>query len=327
MKKNKVLTLKTLTRIPEAGILIVLLLLIVVFSILSPRFFSASNVINVARQISEVAIAAIGMTFVIIAGEIDLSPGSVYAFGAAVCAMMLHFGSDPAIALIVSLIVCALIGAINGLFITLLRIPSFIITLCTQMIVRGAVFIVLGGATMCNFPDTETWIFKMGSKIGGVFPVQIIIMIVLVVVVSIILKHTSFGFKLYALGGNMRAAKVCGINTTRTKIIAFVLSSVLAGLAGLISLSYLKSVAPSAGVGREMDIVAACILGGANLAGGQGTILGTLIGATIVGIIRNALVLLGVDAFYQTATVGLVILTGVCVDTLLRRKNNLQISD
>ena len=308
-------------RIPESGILLVLIILIILFSIVANNFFSAGNFINIARQITEVSIAAIGMTFVIITGEIDLSPGAIYGLSAALCAYMLHNGVDPIIAVLVTLAVCACTGLISGLFVTRMGLPAFIITLCVQMVARGAVYIITGGASISRFPTTDNWFFALGSKLGGVFPVQIFLMVILVIVFAIILKRTRFGFKIYAVGGNIRAAEVSGINTKRTKVIAFMLSSTLAAVSGLISLAYLKSLYPTAGSGKEMDIVAACILGGTSMAGGSGTIPGTLIGAAIIGVIRNALVLLGVDTYYQEATVGLVILLGVCIDVILKRRN------
>lgn len=311
---------------PEAGVLLVLIVLVCLFSIIANNFLTTNNLINIARQITEVAIAAIGMTFVIITGEIDLSPGSIYGLAAALCASMLHNGAAPIIAVLVTLVVCACIGLISGLFVTKMRVPAFIITLCIQMIARGAVYIITGGASISRFPTTDNWFFKLGGKVGGVVPVQIFIMIILIVIFAIILKSTRFGFKIYAIGGNIRAAEVSGINTKRTKATAFILSAVLSAVSGLISLAYLKSLYPTAGSGKEMDIVAACILGGTALSGGTGTIVGTLIGAAIIGIIRNALVLMGVDTYYQEATVGLVILIGVCVDTIIKRRSASRLS-
>ncbi|MGI6072872.1 MAG: ABC transporter permease [Lachnospiraceae bacterium] len=309
------------SRVPEAGVFLVLVILVVLFSFVANNFFTTGNFINIARQITEVSIAAIGMTFVIITGEIDLSPGAIYGLAAAMCAYMLHKGMPAIFAVIITLVICACAGLISGLFVTRMRLPAFIITLCVQMVARGVIYIITGGASISRFPTTDNWFFALGGKIGGVFPIQIFLMIVLVVIFAIILKHTRFGFKIYAVGGNIRAAEVSGINVKRTKLIAFILSSTLAAVSGLISLAYLKSLYPTAGSGKEMDIVAACILGGTSMAGGSGTIIGTLIGAAIIGVIRNALVLLGVDTYYQEATVGLVILFGVCIDVILKRRN------
>lgn len=325
-KKVKKQRFNLFSRAPEAGVFLVLVILIVLFSFTANNFFTTNNFINIARQITEVSIAAIGMTFVIITGEIDLSPGSIYGLSAALCAYLLHNNVPPIVAVLVTLIVAAITGMISGLFVTRMKMPAFIITLCIQMVARGAVYIITGGASISRFPTTDNWFFALGGKIGGVFPVQIFLMVVLVAVFAVILKRTRFGFRIYAIGGNIRAAEVSGINTKRTKLIAFILSSTLAAVSGLISLAYLKSLYPTAGSGKEMDIVAACILGGTSMAGGSGTILGTLIGAAIIGVIRNALVLMGVDTYYQEAIVGLVILLGVCIDVILKRRNATRLS-
>jgi simple sugar transport system permease protein/ribose transport system permease protein len=307
-------------RFEEGGTLLVLVILFVLFSILRPdTFLTVNNIINISRQITEVSIAAIGATFIIITAEIDLSPGSVYGFTAAVCAYLMAHGWDPTIVFFIAMACAAAIGIISGLFVTRVRVPAFIITLCISMIFRGGVYIITAGHQIVGVPRNN-WVFFLGSRINNIFPVQVILLLVLIVVFAIILKNTSFGFKVYATGGNIRGAEVSGINTNRIKITAFALGSALAGLAGIISVTYLGSLYPTAGSGKEMDIVAACILGGTNLAGGRGTIVGTLIGAAIIGVIKNALVLLGVDSYYQSAAVGIVILIGVCVDTVIRRQ-------
>jgi simple sugar transport system permease protein/ribose transport system permease protein len=312
--------LNRLRHFEEGGTLLVLAILVVFFSIMSRQFFTVNNLLNISRQITEVSIAAIGATFVIITAEIDLSPGSVYGFTAAVCAYLMAGGVSPTLAFLAGMACAAGIGTISGLFVTMVRVPAFIITLCVSMIFRGAVYIITKGRQIVGVPQ-DNWVFFLGSRINGIFPVQVILMILLIILFAVILKNTAFGFKVYATGGNIRGAEVSGINTKKIKITAFVLASSLAGLAGIISVTYLGSLYPTAGSGKEMDIVAACILGGTNLAGGRGTILGTLIGAAIIGIIKNALVLMGVDSYYQSAVVGIVILIGVCVDTVIRRQN------
>lgn len=324
MKLKDVARLKSggkTNRFPEAGVLAVMIIIYAFFAFTSDKFLGLSNQLNIARQVTEVTIAAIGMTFVIITGEIDLSPGAVYGMSAAIAATILKAGGAPIVAFGAAMGASILIGVISGLFVTEVRVPAFIITLCIQMMLRGLIYVVTGGSSISRFPDTDNWFFKMGARIGSInFPVQIFMMLILVAIFAIILKRTRFGFKIYTIGGNIHAAEVCGINTKRTKVTAFALSSALAGFAGLISLTYLGSLYPTAGSGKEMDIVAACILGGTNLAGGSGTILGTFIGAITIGIIRNGLVLLGVDSYILEVMVGAVILAGVCVDTVLKRR-------
>jgi simple sugar transport system permease protein/ribose transport system permease protein len=313
------LVLDRIKQFEEGGTLLVLAILVIFFSIMSRQFFTVNNLLNISRQITEVSIAAIGATFVIIPAEIDLSPGSVYGFTAAICAYLMAGGTEPTLAFFAAMICAVLIGIISGLFVTMVRVPAFIITLCVSMIFRGAVYIITKGRQIVGVPQ-DNWVFFLGSRIQGVFPVQVILMFLLIIIFAVVLKNSTFGFKVYATGGNIRGAEVSGINTKKIKIMAFALASTLAGFAGIISVTYLGSLYPTAGSGKEMDIVAACILGGTNLAGGRGTILGTLIGAAIIGIIKNALVLLGVDSYYQSAVVGIVILIGVCVDTVVRRR-------
>ena len=303
----------------EGGTLFVLFVLIVVFSFLSPQFLTLNNTMNISRQITEVTIAAIGVTFVIITGEIDLSSGAVYGLAGTVFAYLMASGTDPTISFLVAMVLSVAIGTISGTIVTKLRVPAFIITLAMMMILRGCVYIITQGRQIIGVPK-DNWVFLLGARINDVFPVQVILMIMLVVIFSFILKNTTFGFNVYATGGNIRAAEVSGINTSRVKITCFALASGLAGLAGIISVTYLGSLYPTAGSGREMDVVAACILGGTALAGGIGTIFGTLIGATIIGIIKNALVLLGVESYYQSAAIGIVILIGIIVDTIVRRR-------
>jgi simple sugar transport system permease protein/ribose transport system permease protein len=315
-------------RFEEFGVLVVLVILFIAFTIMAPNTFpTAANLMNILRQITEVSIMAIGATFVIITAEIDLSPGSIYGFSGAVFALMMAGGTAPTLCFIAALAIATGIGLVSGTFVTRIGVPAFIITLCMSMIFRGGVYIATEGHQVVGIPK-ENWPFALfGSRLGDFrFPSQVIVMAALIIVFAIILKNTSLGFRTYATGGNIRAAEVSGINTKRVKLFAFGLAGGLAGLAGVVSVTYLGSLYPTAGSGYEMDVVAACILGGTNLAGGRGTILGTLIGAAIIGVIKNALVLMHVDAYFQTATVGVVILIGVCVDTMVKRRGDTRLA-
>jgi simple sugar transport system permease protein/ribose transport system permease protein len=318
-----------ISRFEEFGVLVVLIVLIIFFTFLIPdrMFIQSGNIMNILRQITTVAISAIGATFVIITAEIDLSPGSIFGFTGAVYATFTGaMGWDPTLGFAVAIIIAVGIGMLSGTFVTRVGVPAFIITLCMSMIFRGGVNIITEGHQLRVSRDT--WLNSaFASRIGPMeLPSQILFMVALIIIFAIILKSTPLGFKTYATGGNKRAAEVSGINTNRIKLFAFSLAGGLAGFAGIIAVSFKGSLYPTDGSGMEMDIVAACILGGTNLAGGRGTILGTLIGAAIIGIIRDALVLLKVDAFYITATVGVVILIGVCVDTIVKRRNDARLA-
>jgi ribose/xylose/arabinose/galactoside ABC-type transport system permease subunit len=307
----------------ERGVLMVFVGLCAVFSVLTPNFRQFTNLINIMRQISEISIAAVGMTYVIIAAEIDLSVGSVYGLSAIVAATILRSGLagfPVPFAILGALVVGAVFGLFNGIVTTKLKVPAFIVTLSVLAIARGGVYGVTGGYAVSIFPKSADPFFLIGESLGGVFPIQIIIMIVFCIIAGIILSKTTYGFQIYATGGNKKAADLTGINTDRIKIISFVVCGICSALSGLIALAYLTSVHPSAGIGREMDIIAAVVVGGTYLYGGRGTILGTFIGAAIIGVVRNGMVLLSVPAYSQEATIGLVILIAVISDTLLRRE-------
>lgn len=306
---------------PEFGVLCVLIVICFVLSIITPNFKNPSNLINVVRQFSEISIMAIGMTFVIICGEIDLSVGSTYGLCAIIAAYLLHNGSSPTVAFMSSLAAGLIIGSINGVLSTKGRIPAFIVTLSMLQLARGGAFAISNGWPISDFPDTNNWFFLLGERIAGVIPVQIIIMIVFNIIAAVILIKTTFGFKVYAVGGNKNAAKLAGIDVDKVKMISFAVMGGLAAVAGMIGLAHLNSVSATAGTGREMDVIAAVIIGGTNLYGGKGTILGTLIGAAIMGAVRNGMVLLGVPAFYQESFIGLVILTAVSADTWIVKRN------
>lgn len=303
----------------ERGILAVLIALCLIFTIVAPVFRNPSNLINVVKQFSEISIMAIGMTFVIICAEIDLSVGSIYGLCSMLAASILTRGLPPILAVIVAIGSGIIIGFINGFLSTKARVPAFIVTLSMLAIARGATFGITNGMQISNFPDTHNWFFSIGDSLWGVIPVQVIIMIVLNIIAAIILTNTTFGFKVYATGGNKNAAKLSGINVDRIKIYSFIIMGALSAVAGLISLAYLQTVPATSGTGREMDVVAAVILGGTNLYGGKGTMLGTLIGAAIMGVVRNGMVLLGVPAFFQEAFIGIVILAAVLADIWIKK--------
>ncbi len=307
------------SRFNERGILLVLIGLCIILSIVTPNFRQVTNVINITRQIAEISIAAIGMTYVIIVAEIDLSIGSVYGLCAMVAGKMLGRNISIPLVIIIAIAVGAAIGLFNGAITTKLKVPAFIVTLSVLALARGAVNFLAEGYSLSVFPASANPFFAIGGNIGRI-PIQIFIMFVLFTIAGIILAKTTFGFKIYATGGNKVAAQLTGINTDRIKIYCFMICGATAAISGIISLAYLQSVHPSAGIGREMDVIAAVIVGGTYLYGGRGTILGTFIGAAIIGVVRNGMVLIGIPAYGQEAFIGFVILIAVILDTLLRRE-------
>lgn len=313
-----------ITNFREFGVLVVLVLIIILMSIFSPVFLTGKNLLNVIRQCVEIGIMSIGMTFLIVNGDMDLSIGSAFAVCAMIGGTLFKFElCSPTLAFLAMLLVGALLGTVNGLLVTRVGIPAFIVTLGTMKIYRSFAYAISGGSSVSVFPEsaTSSWVWMLGSKVGKI-PVQIFIMIFFYIIAHIVLKKTMYGNKVYATGGNERAARLSGINTKNTRLSAFIMQGVCCAVAAAISLTYLNSVTTTSGEGREMDCIAAVILGGAALTGGRGTIAGTLIGVVIMGIVKNGMVLLSVPVFWQDGFIGVVVILAVWVDTIIHKKEN-----
>lgn len=306
-------------KVQELGVLIVLIVICVILSVVSSNFLNFGNIINIIRQFSEISIVAAGMTIVLISGDIDLSVGSTYGLAAAVAAYILAGGGNPVVAILAAVLIGSIVGIINGFFVTKFELPAFIVTLATMQIVRGGSYVVTGGWPISSFANVDNIFFAMGEDTAGIIPNQILIMIVLNIVLGLFLAKTKFGFQIYAVGGNQNASRLAGINNRRVRIGSFVISGICSAIAGMIGLAYLQSVNATAGTGREMDAVAAAVIGGTSMSGGKGSILGTLIGAAIIGVVRNGMILLGVQAYYQDAFIGIIILLAVLLDTFFKR--------
>jgi len=299
------------------GIVIALIILCTVFTIASSRFLSLANFMNIFQQVAVVAIAAFGMTWVILLGEIDLSVGSIIAVAGMVGAQSLALGTGFPAALLITIIAGAILGAVNGLLTARLLLPSFIVTVATMSIYRGLVSLPTGGAPlMISDPN---WQAIGASHFLGV-PLIIWILLVLFLANHIALSMTVFGRETYLTGGNREAALYSGIRVNRIKIIIFTLSGVMSAIAGILLSSRLYSAQTNAGLSYELDAIAAVVVGGTSLMGGKGKITGTLIGALIIGFLNNALNLLDVSAYYQTIAKSIVILVAVLADNYLGRK-------
>lgn len=319
MQQNS-MTRRSWYNFQERGVFLVLIGLIIVFSIKEPNFRQVTNFINIIRQICEISIAAIGMTYLIIAAEFDLSVGSLYGVAAVSAGVVLQAGMPIELAIIAPLLLVGLIGLANGLVVTKLNVPAFIVTLSMMQIGRGLKHYISNGMVISVFPKSADPFFAIGDNIAGIIPAQIIVMIALNIIAAVVLKKTTFGYKVYATGGNQKAAQLAGINTARIKIYCFIICAVTSAISGLVSLGYLQSVHPTAGNGREMDVIGAVIIGGTFLFGGRGSILGTFLGAAIMGVVRNGMVLLGVPAYGQEAFVGFVILFAVVIDIWVKKE-------
>jgi ribose transport system permease protein len=291
------------------GILIGLIGLITGFSVLSDRFFTISNMLIVMRQTSIVAFLAVGMSFVILGAGIDLSVGSVLAFSGAVGAGVMQNGGIF-FGILAGLALGTALGAFNGIVITKLKIPAFIATLAMMAIARGGTLVYTDGRPITGLPSSFAFLGR--GYIGNV-PFPIILMLIIFILAYIILKLTRFGRYVYATGGNINAARASGIKVDNVIISTFAISGFLSGLTGMVLASRLNSAQPTAGVGYELDAIAAVVLGGTNLFGGEGELWGTLIGAFIMGILNNGLNMLNVSSFYQQVVKGIVILIAVTV--------------
>lgn len=296
-----------------------LIALCVVMTILSPYFLTFNNLFNVGTQIAVIAILAFGQTFVIVSGGIDLSVGSVLGLAGIVFGWATAVANLPLpVALLLGIGSGALAGLINGSLITLGNLPPFIATLAMLSAARGLALVISGGVPLNPIPGA---IRTLGSgDLFGFLPVPVILMVVMWALTVGILRSTYSGRCMYAIGGNEEASRLSGINVDRQKLLIYTLSGLFAGIAGILLTARLASAQPQSGFTFELDAIAAVVIGGASLSGGTGTASGTLIGALILGVLRNGLNLLNVSAFWQQVVIGVVIALAVMTDTLRRRR-------
>ncbi len=297
----------------KLGPVIGLLLIVVIISIMSPSFLTLNNLFNVLRQVSINALIAFGMTFVILTGGIDLSVGSILALTGAVTAGMMSSGMDPLLAMLLGVLLGVVLGAINGLIIAKGKVAPFIATLATMTIFRGLTLVYTEGRPISGLGDSAIFTLLGKGYFFGI-PVPVITMSITFAVLYFILKKTTFGRRVYAVGGNEEASRLSGINVDRIKIYVYSLAGGLTAVASLILTSRLNSAQPTAGNMFELDAIAAVVLGGTSLTGGRGWIVGTLVGALIIGVLNNGLNLIGVSSFFQQVVKGAVILIAVLLD-------------
>lgn len=299
----------------EQKSLIALIFLIVVVSFLNPNFFTVDNILNILRQTSVNAIIAVGMTLVILTAGIDLSVGSVLALCGAFAASMIALEVPVLIAVPTALFAGAALGAISGIIIAKGKVQAFIATLVTMTLLRGVTMVYTDGRPISTgFTDTADAFAWFGTGYALGIPVPVWLMVIVFAAAWYLLNHTRFGRYVYALGGNESATRLSGINVDRVKIGVYAICGMLAALAGIIVTSRLSSAQSTAGMGYELDAIAAVVLGGTSLMGGKGRIMGTLIGALIIGFLNNALNLLDVSSYYQMIAKAVVILLAVLVD-------------
>ncbi len=307
---------KIINELSRFAIPIALGVLIVIFSIASDSFLTSRNIINVFRQVSIVGICAVGMTFVILTGGIDLSVGSVIGVSVVSCATMMVAGVHPVAACIFSLLIGVVLGLIMAVFINEVGIPPLITTLAFMTGLRGIAYKTTEGLPVYGFP--ESFSFLGQGYIGGI-PVPVIIMIVIFIAGYILLNRTKFGRYVYGIGGNEEATRLSGVNVKLTKYKIYALEAFLAALAGIVLLSRVNSGQPKAGQGYEMDIITAVVLGGVSIAGGSGKITGVITGVLLMGVLTNGMILINVDEYSQWIVKGVVLLAAVSLDQMSHR--------
>lgn len=305
-----------LLRSREAGILVALALMVGLLSVASPEFRTADNLLNNARNLSFVGIVALGQAMVMITGGIDLSAGSIWGLTAVSTAALMAQGWPTPLAMGAGLGIAALFGLFNGLCVTKLRMPPFVPTLATMSIARALALVLTRGKSINDFRPEGDPFFGLGGGDTFGLPNPFLLFVVLAVLAWVVLDRTVFGRQLYAVGGNERAAKLSGLEVDRLKLAVYVISAVLAGLAGIVEVSYLSSAIANQGLGKELNVIAAAVIGGTALTGGEGTVLGVFVGTVILEVLRNGLVLLGTDSYWQGIFVGGVIILAVFIDQL-----------
>jgi ribose transport system permease protein len=287
-----------------------------------PSFLKADNLLNIANQIAVIAIIAVGMTMVIITGGIDLSVGSLMALSAVTATLLIRDAAGAEEASVPAMIVCCLaaiagctgVGLLSGLVITTFAIPPFIVTLAVMLVASGLAYIVSEGQSVYEVPDSFVWLGR-GADVVRI-PNAVILMAALYVIAQLLMTRTTLGRYIYAVGGNVQAAKLSGIRVRRILIFVYVVSSALAGLGGVVMASQLKSGAPTYGQMYELYVIAAVVVGGTSLGGGEGKIFGTLTGAFVIAVIQNGMNLTGVESYTQKVVLGLVILGALLLDRL-----------
>jgi ribose transport system permease protein len=304
--------------IQVAGILPILLVICIVFSLVSPSFLSPGNLINVIRQASINIVLATGMTFVILTGGIDLSVGSILGVTAVVGVLVSLIPGAGLLAVPAALLAGVCLGLLNGSLIAYLGLPPFIVTLGSYTALRGVAYLVANGTTVINRNLNFAWI---GNNYLGSIPWLVVIALLTVVASWFVLRRTVLGRHIYAVGGNIRAARLTGIKVSRVLLFVYGVSGLLSGLGGIMSASRLYSATGMLGQGYELDAIAAVILGGTSFTGGIGTIWGTLLGALIIALLNNGLTLMNVSFFWQLVVKGLVIIIAVTIDRLRTRSS------
>lgn len=301
---------------PEINVLLALIVLATAMSFASPYFLTARNILNILRQFSLIAILAVGQGMIIMTGGIDLSVGNVVGFTACFGAWVAKAGAPPLVTLIAILGVGAAVGLANGLLVTKVGVPPFIATLGMMSIVRGFSLLITMGVPISV---QESWITVVGGGYLGIVPISVIVMLVIVGLGFMFANNTVPGRNIYAVGNSEKAATLSGIRVERVKVMVFTITGMLGGICGLILIGQLAGADAFYGNGYELDVIAAAVIGGISLSGGEGNLLGILVGAALMGVLKNVFVLLAVPGYWQVVSIGVVIIAAVSIDSLRRK--------
>lgn len=298
--------------------LIILVVLVVIFSIASPNFLRINNLLNVLRQVAVMGILTAGMTYVIIAGGMDLTVGAYLGLSGVAVAQMMSAGVPVFLAVIATMLLMTVIGAVTGGLIVGLNVSAIVITLGMMTVVRGLAYIFSGGLPVYDIP--ESIVFLGQGYVMGI-PVPVIIMLIIVVIMGVILKYSYFGRYVYAIGGNIDAAKLAGVSVNKIIISLYAISGLLASVAGIVLTGRVSSGAPASGTGTEMDVVTAVVIGGISVNGGKGSMFGAFLGAVIIGVLSNGLTIMNIGEYYQQVVKGIVLILAVAFDVLANRES------
>jgi ribose transport system permease protein len=312
---------RRIVRAQEFGVFLILSAMVLFLSVYTRTFLTSTNIFNILRAFSWIAISGFGECMVIITGGIDLSVGSVMGFSGLIAGLLLRAGQGVALAVIGGLAAGAVLGVLNGLMITKAKLPPFIATLGMLLMARGLCYGLTGGWPVQDLPQQFRYLGQFDIPLlGAGVPLPLIFTIVVCVIAAVFLSSTIWGYRIYAVGGNEVASGLSGINTDNIKILVYTLSGFLTAIGGLLMTARLGVAAPTAASGYELDVIAAAVVGGASLSGGEGTILGVLLGAAIMQVLRTGLVLTGVSAYWLQAAQGLVIVVAIMLDQLRKRR-------
>jgi ribose transport system permease protein len=316
--------LKTKEYSRELSLVAAIIIMVIVFSIIEPVYLSGSNLLDIMDQSVINGLLALGITYAILTGGIDLSVGSIFAIVIVVVGDLLVSGLNPVLAIICGVGIGFVLGVFNGLLITKLKLQPFIATLGTMSAYRGIAYVITGGWPVLDIPENFRSIFN--SDIFGAFPVSILVLLAFAVVGHIILKYTKLGTYIYAIGGNEEATLLSGVNVNKSKMLAYAISGAGAALAGMVLLARLGSGEPAAGQTYELNAIAAAAIGGASLAGGRGNMIGTLLGAILLSTLKVGLVVVGVDSFWQYIATGAIIVVAAYFEVIQGKLKGMRIS-